>query len=174
MWATYRCRATVMWTTQLVQLYLLTVLCDTRSSSKPLYLCLTAPEAPLRYDKPCSYSRWHSQRSEILCFYARPHSQHHSHLIHDFLRKFVYFMSFPSSRESLSLCLMTLSFAMGNHVFMPESTHIATRVLEFIPDSTMPFHWETSYLCLIASPWPGWKSRWCCHRSPLFIPDCTM
>ena len=44
---------------------------------------------------------------------------------------------------------------------------------EFIPDSTMPFHWETSYLCLIASPWPGWKFRWCCHRNPLFIPDRT-
>ena len=59
------------------------------------------------------------------------------------------------------------------HVFMPKSTHIATGVLAFIPDSTIPFHWESSYLCLIASPWPGWKSRWCCHRNPLFIPDRT-
>ena len=59
------------------------------------------------------------------------------------------------------------------HVFMPESTHIATGVLAFIPDSTKPFHWETSYLYLIASPWPGWGARWYCHRNHLFIPDRT-
>ena len=62
---------------------------------------------------------------------------------------------------------------MGIRVFMPDSTHIATGVLAFIPDSTMPLHWETSYLCLIASSWPGWKFRWYCHRNPLFIPDST-
>ena len=73
----------------------------------------------------------------------------------------------------MSLCLMTLSFVTRIHVFMPNSTHIATGVLAFIPDSTTPFHRETSYLCLIASPWPGWKFRWCCHRNPLFIPDRT-
>ena len=35
---------------------------------------------------------------------------------------------------------------------MPEITHIAMEAHQFIPDSTMPFHWESSYLCLIASP----------------------
>ena len=72
--------------------------------------------------------------------------------MYDFLRKYVYLMSLSSSWEFLSLCPMTLSFATRIHVFMPDSTHIATGVLAFIPDSTMPFHWEPSYLCLIASP----------------------
>lgn len=56
---------------------------------------------------------------------------------------------------------------------MPDLTHITMETLMFIPDSTVPFHWESAYLCLIASPWPGWKSRWYCHRNPLFIPDRT-
>ena len=49
---------------------LLTVLCATRSSSKPLYLCPAALEAPLRYNNPCSYSRWHHRHCESPCFYA--------------------------------------------------------------------------------------------------------
>ena len=73
----------------------------------------------------------------------------------DFLRQSVCFTVFSSSRESLSLFLMTLSLATRIHVFMPEITHIATGVLAFIPDSTEPFHWESSYLCLIASSRPG-------------------
>ena len=35
------------------------------------------------------------------------------------------------------------------------------------------FHWKPLCLCLIASPWPGWKFQWYCHRNPLFIPDST-
>lgn len=148
-------------------------LCAAHSSSKPLYLCPIAPDAPLRYGNPCSYSRWHHHCCEIICFYSRPRSQRRDHSMCNSLRKSVHFMSFSSSRESMSLCPMTLSFATRIHVFMPESTHIATGVLAFIPDSTKPFHWETSYLYLIASPWPGWGARWYCHRNPLFIPDRT-
>ena len=41
---------------------------------------------------------------------------------------------------------------MKGYLFMAEITHITMEAQQFIPDSTKHFHWETSYLCLIASP----------------------
>lgn len=148
---------------------LLTVLCATRSSSKPLCLCPMAPKTPLRYSTPYSYSRWHYRSCESSCFYALPHSQRRDNFMHNFQRKSVCFMLFSSLRESMSLFLMTLSFTMKAHLFMPESTHITMDTLMFIPDSTLSFHRKPIHLCLIASPRPTSKvSMMLSSKPPVF------
>lgn len=106
---------------------LLTVLCTARSSSKPLYLCLTALGTPFHYGNPYSYSRWHHHRYESLCFYARPHSQCSDHFMHIFQRKI--------------RIIYVILIATGVRVFIPDDTIISPR--------------ESMFLCLtsLISPW---------------------
>ena len=115
------------------------------SSSKPLYLCPIAPDAPLRYGIPCSYSRWHHSRCESLCFYARPHSQRRDQFMHNFLRK--------------SVC----SHRYGNPcLYSWWHSHSPWKPI-FLCPTALSFPWKLSYLFPIA---PCFSLK-----APIFVPD---